>query len=79
MVSLTEIRDRRRPTFTPDEATICEFLLMNDRFRPAIMQATGGAAVRPLLSGYQTARVARHLITGSGARLAVPRGLGNAA
>jgi hypothetical protein len=73
IVSLTEIRDRLKPTSTPDEGKIRECLRMNSRFRLTIMHATGGAAVRPLLSSYQTATVAQHLITGSGVRLVCTR------
>jgi hypothetical protein len=75
MVGLTEIRDRLMWPFRADKATVRKSLRANNRIRPAIIRITGCASVRPLLSGYSTATVAQHLITGSGARLAVPRGL----
>ena len=57
------------------ESEVRGFLRIADRVRPAILQATPGAQVRPLFFGYRAAVVTQKLITGSDAWLVFPRGL----
>jgi hypothetical protein len=57
------------------ESEVRGFLRVVDRVRPAIVNETANAEVRPLFFGYRAAVVTQKLVTGSGAWLVFPRGL----